>query len=107
MLNNPDDLESVDQITQKYMNTDPEVTKKHWAVWPQHNEEAQMENMREASDYLIGLHKDKNNLMTFPLSEVVFKTTGKVILHEASNPTHPVHWLSHDVVAKTHLEYFE
>ena len=66
-----------------------------------------MAQMKEASDHLISLHKNKNNLMTLPLSEVVFKTTGKAIVSEASKPTAPVFWLGHDLVAKTHLEHFE
>lgn len=107
MLNDSKDLDTIDAFTQKYMNTDPEVTKTHWDTWPQHNEESQMAQMKEASDYLISLHKDKNKLLTFPLSEVVFKTTGKAILCEASKPTQPVLWLSHDLVAKTHVQHFE
>jgi len=38
---------------------------------------------------------------------VVFKTTGKVILNEASDPKKPVWWLGHDVVAKTQVADFE
>jgi len=107
LLNNPEDIDAVDSYTQQYMNTDPETTKRHWAVWPQHNEEPVMAQMKEASDHLISLHKDRNALMTLPLSEVVFKTTGKAIICEASEPTAPVLWLGHDLVAKTHLEHFE
>jgi len=107
LLNDAKDIDAVDAYTQKYMNTDPEVTKRHWDVWPQHNEEPVMAQMKEASDHLISLHKDRNSLMTLPLSEVVFKTTGKAILCEASNPTEPVLWLGHDLVAKTHLKHFE
>lgn len=107
MLNNPKDINTIDIFTQKYMNTDPEVTKKHWSNWPQHNNEPQMAQMKKASDYLISLHKDPKALLTFPLSEVVFKTTGKAILGEASKPSAPVLWLGHDLVSKTHIKYFE
>lgn len=107
LLNDPADVDTIDTYTQQYMNTDPKVAKLHWDTWPQHNEEPRMAQMKEASDYLISLHKDPKALLTFPLSEVVFKTTGKAILCEASNPTTPVLWLGHDLVSKTHLEHFE
>ncbi len=107
LLNNPNDLNTIDSFTQKYMNTDPKVTKLHWDTWPQHNKESRMAQMKEASDYLISLHKNSKNLITFFLSTIVFKTTGKVILCEASNPTEPVLWLGHDLVSKTHLMFFE
>lgn len=107
LLNNPSDVDVVDTFTQTYMTTDTDLVKEQWEQWPQHNKESRMAQMKEASDYLISLHKDSNSLMTFPLSEVVFKTTGKAILCEASKPTEPVLWLGHDVVSKTHLEHFE
>lgn len=107
LLKNSEDLASVDTYTQKYMNGDPGQREQEWKEWPQHNTEEQMASMKEASDYLISLHKDKKELMTFPLSEVVFKTTGKVIMSEAAKPSSPVLWLGHDLVAKTHLKYFE
>ncbi len=107
LLKNPSDVDVIDTFTQSYMTTDAELVKEQWAKWPQHNTEPRMAQMKEASDYLISLHKDSNSLMTFPLSEVVFKTTGKAILCEASNPTKPVLWLGHDLVSKTHLNYFE
>ncbi len=107
LLNNPNDLSTIDSYTQKYMNADPGVRKLYWDTWPQHSKEPEMAKMKEASDYLISLHKDSKNLLTFPLSKVVFKTTGKAILCEASNPTEPVLWLGHDLVSKTHLTFFE
>ena len=107
LLNDPEDLEKVDSFTQKYMNTDKSKQFSDWTNWPTHNEPDQMSKTQEASKFLIELHKDKKNLMTLPLSEVVFKTTGKIILCEASNPQRPLWWLGHDIVAKTHLEYFE
>ncbi|MGH1468197.1 MAG: enoyl ACP reductase FabMG family protein [Bdellovibrionales bacterium] len=107
LLNDPKDIDTIDTYTQQYMNTDPAVTKVHWDTWPQHNEEPRMAQMKEASDYLISLHKDPKSLLTLPLSQVVFKTTGKAILCEASKPTEPVLWLGHDLVSKTHLESFE
>jgi len=107
LLNNSEDLNKIDEFTQAYMNTNPEQQSKDWENWPTHNSTEQMSKTQEASKFLIDLHKEKNSLMTFPLSEVVFKTTGKAILCEASNPTKPVWWLGHELVSKTHLAHFE
>lgn len=107
MLEESTSLEYIDEYTQKYMNPDPEKQQLDWSSWPQHNTEDQMAAMREASEHLIDLHKDRKELITFPLSEVVFKTSGKLILDEASSPREPVWWIGHDVVSKCHLEFFE
>jgi hypothetical protein len=107
LLNNKEDLNKVDEFTQTYMNTNPEQQLQDWQNWPTHNSTEQMFKTQEASKFLIDLHKDKNDLMTLPLSEVVFKTTGKAILCEASKPEKPVWWLGHELVSKTHLAYFE
>ena len=107
LLNDPNDLSKVDSFTQDYMNTDESKQLSEWTNWPTHNSPEQMSKNQEASKFLVELHKDKKNLMTLPLSEVVFKTTGKAILCEASDPKEPVWWLGHDIVAKTHLEHFE
>ena len=106
LLNESEDLEKIDRFTQEYMNTDESNQLLDWNNWPTHNKLDQMSKTQEASKFLVELHKDKNKLMTLPLSEVVFKTTGKIILCEASNPQKPVWWLGHNIVAKTHLEYF-
>jgi hypothetical protein len=68
--------------------------------WPQHNEKTQMETMLQASDKLIEMHKDEKNLITFPLSEEVFRATGYVMYHDSWKPQAPVLWLGHDVLAK-------
>lgn len=107
LLNNPEDLNVIDSFTQDYMNSNKSKQQSDWENWPTHNQIEQMSKTQEASKHLSELHKDKKELMTFPLSEVVFKTTGKAILCEASNPKRPVWWLGHDIVAKTHIEFFE
>jgi len=107
LLTKPEDIDLVDTFTQEYMESNKSNQENDWLNWPTHNEASQMSKTQEASKHLSELHKDKKELMTFPLSEVVFKTTGKAILCEASNPTKPVLWLGHDIVAKTHLSHFE
>ncbi|XGC79639.1 hypothetical protein ACES2L_09900 [Bdellovibrio bacteriovorus] len=68
--------------------------------WPQHSRLDQMENMLNASEHLYSLHKDDKHLITFPLSEVVFKSCGYVMLHDSWKPKAPVAWIGHDLVAR-------
>lgn len=68
--------------------------------WPQHSSKAQMELMLDKSAKLIEMHKDEKNLITFVLSEQIFRATGKVMFREAWHPSAPVLWLGHDVLAK-------
>ena len=68
--------------------------------WPQHNAQAQMETLIAAAEHLIELHQDAKNLITFVLSEEIFRATGYVMYHDSWKPQAPVLWLGHDVLAK-------
>jgi hypothetical protein len=68
--------------------------------WPQHNSQSQLETLLQASDELTAMHKDPKKLISFPLSEVVFKACGAVMLADAGNPETPVSWINHDLIAK-------
>lgn len=71
-----------------------------FASWPQHNSKDQMAFMLDSSEHLISMHKDPKDLMTFPLSEEVFKSTGSLMFHYSYDIKQPVLWLNHDIVAK-------
>lgn len=79
----------------------PEI-KEHcvFEKWPQHSSKQQLEIMLKTSDDLIALHKDGKKLITFELSEVVFKSCGYVMLHDSWKPQYPVTWIGHDIVAR-------
>ncbi len=68
--------------------------------WPRHNTKEQMELMLQSSDHLIDMHKDPKQLITFVLSEEVFKATGLVMYRDSFKPQAPVLWLNHDVLAQ-------
>jgi hypothetical protein len=68
--------------------------------WPQHNSKGQMELLLNSSEHLIAMHKDPKNLITFVLSEEIFKSTGKIMLHESWKPRKPVLWLGHDILTE-------
>lgn len=71
--------------------------------WPQHNTKTQMETLLQASDEIIGKHIDEKNLMTLPLSEIVFSACGRVMMEDVGHPQAPVSWINHDIVAKAYL----
>ncbi|MEM7646572.1 MAG: hypothetical protein AAF203_06670 [Pseudomonadota bacterium] len=87
-------------FTANYIKND--LTKKFsdYPSWPQHNAGEQMAYMLDSSNHLISMHKDPKELMTFPLSEEVFKATGFLMFHYAWDVKEPVLWLNHDVIAK-------
>lgn len=97
-------LDTIIDKTQAYLNHDLVKSWPSLENWPQHNGPEQMELMRNSSSELIDMHKDTKNLMTQPLSEVVFKATGKIMLHESWNPQKAVWWMGHDIVAKQTAE---
>jgi hypothetical protein len=68
--------------------------------WPQHNSKEQMALLLDSSEKLIDMHKDPKNLITFVLSEEIFKATGTIMFHESWKPRGPVLWLGHDILAE-------
>ena len=101
LLKEPYEIEDILKKTNNYLHSE---TIKRWSLfdqWPQHNGPEQMKLMREKSSELIDMHKDKKNLITQKLSELVFSCSGKIMLHHSWDPQNPVLWLGHDVIAKT------
>jgi hypothetical protein len=95
-------LDDVLNFTKSYLTSDLIRAHCDFDKWPQHNSKDQLEKMLAASDHLVELHQDPKQLMTFPLSEVVFEACGKVMIADAPNPEAPVAWINHDVIAKIH-----
>ncbi len=89
------------QFTNEYVKNPLIVSHSEFDQWPQHNSKDQMEYMLDSSNHLIAMHVDPKQLMTFPLSEEVFKATGEVMLHDSWTCDHPVLWLNHDIVAQS------
>lgn len=80
-----------DPLIQKHMVFDK---------FPQHNSKEQMEKLLDASEKIIDMHSDPKNLITFVLSEEIFKSTGTIMFHESWKPSQPVIWLGHDILAR-------
>ena len=95
-------LDEILQLTDSYFSSD--LIKNRWSDypgWPQHNGPEQMELMRTTSEKILNMHKDEKQLLTARLSEIVFQSCGKAMLHEGKNPGQPVWWVGHDLV--THI----
>jgi hypothetical protein len=73
---------------------------RNYEAWPMDNTEELAEVMVGTSEEITSLHKDRKALITDHLSALVLEGTGPLIFHEMSNPSAPVLWLNHDVIAK-------
>ena len=65
------------------------------------------DNSAELADVMIGtsdeitqMHKSRNELVTDILSSLVLEGTGPLMFLESSDPSAPVLWLNHDIIAK-------
>lgn len=100
MLKPGETLESVLEICEKALSS-PEIRAQSvYEKWPQHNSKPQMETLLAASDAIIAKHLDPKNLMTVPLSEIIFSACGRIMFEDVGDPEAPVSWINHDVVAK-------
>ena len=71
-----------------------------FAAWPMDNSAALADLMIGTSEEITNMHKDRKALVTDILSALVLEGTGPLMFMEASNPSAPVLWLNHDVIAK-------
>jgi hypothetical protein len=73
---------------------------RNFAAWP-------MDNTAELADVMIGtseeitkMHKSRNELVTDILSALVLEGAGPLMFFSSANPSAPVLWLNHDIIAK-------
>jgi hypothetical protein len=95
-------LDEVLNFTKAYLTSDLIRVHCEFEKWPQHNSKEQLEKMLDASEKIFGWHKDSKQLMTMPLSEVVFEACGKVMMADSPSPESPVAWINHDIIAQIH-----
>jgi hypothetical protein len=93
-------IQEIMDFTNRFFNNPLIQSHMIFEKWPQHNSKGQMELLLNSSEHLISMHKDPKNLITFVLSEEIFKSTGKIMLHESWKPRKPVLWLGHDILAQ-------
>lgn len=93
-------FEEIQTFTDTTLTSAPIQATSQYDHWPTHNTKEQMEGLIGAAEHLVSLHKDPKDLITFVLSEEIFRGTGFIMFHDAWKPQAPVLWLGHDVLAK-------
>ncbi|MFZ2302642.1 MAG: hypothetical protein WAW10_12350, partial [Gallionella sp.] len=73
---------------------------RNFEAWPMDNSAELADLMIGTSEEITNMHKDRKALVTDILSALVLEGTGPLMFMEASNPSAPVLWLNHDVIAK-------
>lgn len=71
--------------------------------FPTHSKADQLENLIATSDQLIAFHTDEKDLLTYPLSEIVFQACGQALFTDSLSPKAAVRWINHDYVASHYV----
>jgi hypothetical protein len=71
-----------------------------FGAWPQHTTREQLETMLAASDALLAMSADGKNPVCAELSRAVLPAVGRLMFDESWEPSAPVRWLNHDVIAR-------
>lgn len=71
-----------------------------FSAWPMANSQDQADLTIGTSNAISQMHRDGKALISDLLSVFVVEATGKLIFAESSEPTGPVQWLNHDIVAR-------
>jgi len=101
LLNSDFDFEKIEAFTDEVLTSRELLSVCHFETWPEHNSKSQMEKLIHSSEKLVAMHRDPKQLITFLLSEEIFRATGYIMFHDSFVPSAPVYWLGHDVIAKT------
>lgn len=98
LLREGETLELMLERANAYLSSPVVAEMLDFASWPHHNTRAQAELMLAASAELMGMHADQKQLVCAELSKVVFRSTGRLIVHGSWNPPAPAVWLTHKVI---------
>ncbi len=93
-------LDSVLQTVRAYQQDPVMVTFSDFEAWPMPNSAEQVDKTVGTSQDIVALHKDRKALVSDLLSTHVVNATGQLMFGEASDPSAPVLWLDHDIVAQ-------
>ncbi len=100
VLKSPDALNTMYKAIDEYMAYSEKIGTSQFKNWPQHSQKEQLEKTLALSDLVIGLHKDEKVMLAPLLSEVIFNSSGYIMLHDGFNPKNPVAWIGHDIIGK-------
>lgn len=71
-----------------------------FSAWPMANSQEQADLTIGTSNEITQMHRDSKVMISDLLSALVVEATGQLIFAESSNPSAPVQWLNHDIVAR-------
>ncbi|WP_426130657.1 enoyl ACP reductase FabMG family protein [Pararhizobium sp. PWRC1-1] len=71
-----------------------------FSAWPMANSQAQADLTIGTSNEITQMHRNSKEMISDLLSGLVVEATGQLIFGETSNPSGPVQWLNHDIVAR-------
>ncbi|NTJ43731.1 hypothetical protein G6L28_14085 [Agrobacterium larrymoorei] len=71
-----------------------------FSAWPMANSQAQADLTIGTSNEITRMHRDSKVMISDVLSGLIVKATGQLIFGESSEPSGPVLWLNHDIVAQ-------
>jgi hypothetical protein len=71
-----------------------------FSAWPMANSQAQADLTIGTSNEITQMHRNNKLMISDLLSGLVVKATGQLIFGESSEPSGPVLWLNHDIVAR-------
>ncbi len=71
-----------------------------FSAWPMANSQAQSDLTIGTSNEITQMHRDGKAMISDHLSALVVEATGQLIFGETSDPSGPVQWLNHDIVAR-------
>jgi hypothetical protein len=94
---------TLDEVLQKvldFQTSEVMLPFRNFDAWPMPNSQAQADLTIGTSDEVQKMHKDSKGLITDVLSALVIEATGPLMFGESSQPTAPVLWLNHDIIAR-------
>ncbi|MBX9467433.1 MAG: hypothetical protein KL839_06170 [Rhizobium sp.] len=94
---------TIDDVLQKiadFQASDVMIPFYDFNKWPMPNSQGQSDITIGTSQEIAQMHKDGKALISDYLSVLVVEATGALIFGEVANPSAPVLWLNHDMVAR-------
>ncbi|MDI7863500.1 hypothetical protein MRS76_16210 [Rhizobiaceae bacterium n13] len=80
-----------------------------FSAWPMANSQAQSDLTIGTSNEITQMHRDSKLMISDLLSALVVEATGQLIFGASSEPSGPIQWLNHDIVARrlnaSHLQW--
>ena len=94
---------SLDELLEganKYLAAPIMVPFRDFDGWPLHNTPEQMDCMLSSANELLALNANPKEIICAVLTRAVFTGVGRLMFDSSWQPTAPVYWLNHDIIAR-------